>query len=1234
VDAGKILNARTSVKKEAIAKLTEKGGEKSLEALVLLSLDRDPGVRYHAQKGLGELRGQLMALGREVDGKIRDFYISSNIRVLRTGSPEDSLEAAKRLSRTDAGTFARDLVDVLRSSTDDRLTATLLKTIAHACGSRSLNLLKSYLKSPDPRIRANAVEAISTLEIAERFDLVMPFLRDESGRVAANAAMVLWGFSRIKVLGRLREMILSDNRNLASSAVWCLKEIGTVESLKILSAIPSHHAAYESAREGVAKITQALAITARGLSPLKSDTSDTANQPDSAVQKQYSDRTGPIEESSVSASPPSPIPSPASSPDEMVLAQSALDKLSSEDPRVRLDGAKELAELRRTDLVPTLANILEKDSDRFVVATLVKLVGLTGGADYAGRIIPFLEHEDPRVRANAVEGLSLVEDEAHLQPVAKLLSDGDARVSANAAFVMYRKWPERTLDILTEMISSGDPWRGASAAFALGRLGDDSCETILRESRGGAPEEVRQRIDEILVEMDNRRHHEAKVIAEEVSTAEKLPHDNAQDALLDLASPAPGARARAVKTLSLLADETTVPQLMVLFRNEEKGPVQAQILKLIALAGKEKTMDFLLEQLSGSSASVRLAAAEALAGSSDPRAAEALMEILRKNEDQSLISICLKGIISSGGRDSRDEAREMVRKMAISDSSLDRERAVRALDGLTGPWADNLMERLARDNDVSVANAAGACIRRREEEAALKIREVTNQVGQDLSQLDSTFIEANRNYLIDIQVEQLSSQDQAGRSKTLTNLDMLLCAETLDHFRRLLMSQQNKFIKATLIKTVGKLKVQRTISILEPFLKDYDPRVRANCIEALTGFRDPIIFDMVSPLLNDPDERVKNNGYRLLADTFPIQTKSRLMDMLQESRSYTRTVRAELFESANFILANNQDQICRELREWLEGRRQEDPVELEKARMREEDSFKRVDRGSQSRPHVITGDEDVFNLYKFLGKIALFTMVLFTALIYLKYYGPDKPKVKRMTYSAHDGGYDGTAALEAFSAMPEPGSTAPARIRRRTRFTFSAAPAFMGRNFDRTENTIARARAQTEKLLDSAQVENTEFRNLMLNAAGGNERIIRAEESLARGSVEEALSELREALSETPESEIPTRCRIMFSMLQCLRKLKRSEEYASLSETFDMERQKVGELSFRAGLYTENDGVSLEKLKADSDAIKSMKTSVQSLEPTARESFLESLRKELISSGLKGAELEFEFSVLKKRFGL
>jgi len=379
---------------------------------------------------------------------------------------------------------------------------------------------------------------------------------------------------------------------------------------------------------------------------------------------------------------------------------------------------------------------------------------------------------------------------------------------------------------------------------------------------------------------------------------------------------------------------------------------------------------------------------------------------------------------------------------------------------------------------------------------------------------------------------------------------------------------------------------------------------------------------------------VRNNAYRLLAETFPIQTKSRLLDMLQESRTYTRSVREQLFASAKKILEENQDQLCKELNEWLEGKRQEDPVELEKARMREEEAGKRVEKGSRSRPHAALEEENVLNLYTFLGKVAVFTMLLFCALIYIKYFGPDKPQKKRMTYSSTGGGYDATKAADAFSAMPEAGSDAPVRIRRRTSFPFRSAPAFAPRGSDRIQTQINRARTQTEQLLDKAQVEDSNYRNMMLNAAGGNERIIRAEESLARGGYEEALTELREALAETPDHEIPTRCRIMFSMLECLKKLNRSQEYAEMAEVFDIERQKVSEMSMEAGLFSDEESVTMEKLRKDGEAIAGMKASVQALSAADRESFMQSMRKELASSGLKGRDLEFEFSVLKKRFGL
>lgn len=1206
MDVKKILDSDPKLKKEAIKRLVSSGSTKSLEALILLSLDKDPSIRYYARKGLSLVRHDLWKQGRDVDSTIKELFVSKNIDILKSGSPSEQIDAAKRLGRSDAGSFAKALVEVLKASVDPRLTATLLKTIALSCGSRSLSLIKSYLKSGDHRVRANAVEAISTLEIAERFDLILPFLDDPNPRVASNSAVTLWGFSKVKVLGRLRSMLESKDPSVSKSAVWSLKTIGTVETRHLLSRMNEEHPAYDFAQEAMDKIDNALE----------------ASLTDGVITK----------ERLLEAVSGPEVPTE----EEVVASQVSL--LESEDPKARLEALKQLSQFRRRDMVPRLISILETDTDRYVIATVVKLLGLTAGSEAIPAIRGFLGHEDARIRANCVEGLSTVDDDKVIPLVAPLLLDGDSRVKANAAFVIYRRFPDKTLEILQEMLCSGDTWKALSAAYALGRLGDHSCEEILLANLEIVPDGARQKVREIVEEIKNRRQHSSKVIADELSTTETLPHSTAEEAMADFFSEDSQKRLKSLKSLCLLGDPEHAAQLIKAYPAETNILVRAETIRTAARILGPDGVRFASSGLEDKGHSVRVAAAEALAAIGTDDALAALSRLLDET-DGTLLGIGVMGLIKCDDRDKRDMARSKVSELAESESPLDRDRAIKTLNEVEEPWAATILRKLSKDMDISIAGAAKAVLEKARDRAARKARDEAEKVSNDISALDSRFVTENREYLIDLQVELLGSPDLDLKNMAQKNLNTLLSKETLDHFKHILMSQQNKFLKATLIKTVGMLKNSKTVDVLEPFLKDFDPRVRANTVEALTGFDDPVIFDMVSPLLYDSDDRVKTNAYRLLVESFPLKTKARLIDMLQELRTYSRSLREKFLESAQYIISTNNDQVAREVREWFEGRREENQVELELAQMKEEESKKRKSSGSKSKHHVDGNEEasvDGPGMTPVILRLSACIGLVIVLIVYHIMYSEPEGSGRRMTLATDSRQYDATRVLDNLDQR----SNRTLKVKGRRRWIKPYFPkssrrsdGSFGGEFRSYDEVASEARENAVKTLDESNVSDQKYRDMMVSSAVGSEKLFRAEREMNSREWESAAALLKEALAETREDDVGLKSRILLKLLKCLKGLKDPDGYAAMAEQLDEMRQRLGLMSLQAGAM-EGEEATLEKIEADGKAIADMKGAVARMSDSDREGFLETMKRELKSSGLPGPEAEFEFQVLRRRFGL
>lgn len=121
-----------------------------------------------------------------------------------------------------------------------------------------------------------------------------------------------------------------------------------------------------------------------------------------------------------------------------------------------------------------------------VRATWVKNLGKLGLPEDAERILSFLDDRDPRVRANAVEGLAFLVKRTKnaggprvQERLAEMLRSGNPRLRINAAlalFFIHRLEAEGLYAYLRQLAETGDPREQVGArrvmdAFALRREG-------------------------------------------------------------------------------------------------------------------------------------------------------------------------------------------------------------------------------------------------------------------------------------------------------------------------------------------------------------------------------------------------------------------------------------------------------------------------------------------------------------------------------------------------------------------------------------------------------------------------------------------------------------------------------------------------------------------------------------------------------------------------------------------
>ncbi|MDD2716036.1 MAG: HEAT repeat domain-containing protein [Candidatus Wallbacteria bacterium] len=130
-----------------------------------------------------------------------------------------------------------------------------------------------------------------------------------------------------------------------------------------------------------------------------------------------------------------------------------------------------------------LVRALDTEKDIFIIAALISLLGKNGDQLDGPVLFRFLQHQDSRVRANAIEALVALKAESAYPEIVPLLQDSDARVKSNAALVLSGIGLEAVLRILKDMIFSGKIHAIESAIYALGKMKSPLAKLLLRSAR-------------------------------------------------------------------------------------------------------------------------------------------------------------------------------------------------------------------------------------------------------------------------------------------------------------------------------------------------------------------------------------------------------------------------------------------------------------------------------------------------------------------------------------------------------------------------------------------------------------------------------------------------------------------------------------------------------------------------------------------------------------------------------
>ena len=350
---------------------------------------------------------------------------------LKSRDPEQEMRALLELQIHPDG----HLLDYLRGSFedffDDRVKATLVKTIGMQLEAKDVPICYRFLEDESPRVRANAIEALELINHPNTYMIFIQWLSDPDNRVKANCIKALRKLGQQSVNRILEDMLHSEYMAYKESALYVISLNPSKLGLSLIQGfLESEHD--PSLTERAVHVVHVFAEAGvPGAEDYLSEYYGT---------NQFQD------------------------PDDVGFLSFDPKDLESNDSEVVLRALSRVLENQYSEMGPRVVDLLHRfEGDYRVCSYTIRVLGELGLLEFLSQILPFLNSEDDRVRANAVEAIGkLGKGVEYLSP---FLEDRNNRVRANAVVAMADG-----LDVseaISRMASHEDPLFRRSALYAI-----------------------------------------------------------------------------------------------------------------------------------------------------------------------------------------------------------------------------------------------------------------------------------------------------------------------------------------------------------------------------------------------------------------------------------------------------------------------------------------------------------------------------------------------------------------------------------------------------------------------------------------------------------------------------------------------------------------------------------------------------------------------------------------------
>ncbi|MBI4868319.1 MAG: HEAT repeat domain-containing protein [Candidatus Wallbacteria bacterium] len=419
----------------------------ALQAYVLRNLGlADPDALQRNMRGVLEHLKQFdAATANEVVRDLNTRKVAGLPRLLlhllwEDARPEVQAVALHVLGQqADRSELLPELLRLRRHLQDPRALSALVLALGRIGRDLPFKLFKPFLAHTDARVRANALEVLLERIHPRLSEVFAVMVNDPSARVRSLSAAALWRLGNPVLVSLLEE---TEDPRARASVAFAAGRVGQDPRLAdALFAIAGNQKCPESLR---ARAAESLGRAAgRGDLPRVIGLAYKAAEPELRRQ--------------------------------LIDSAAAIDSLGA---------------------AAYLTKVLEKLEATLRVRQIASTLSLLGGLPVQPEpavLVPYLEHPDARVAANAVLVLGKRTGSPAVTAVLnRSLAHPAPRVAANAAVVLWRQGIVSAFSRLRELASQGATAARASAAWALGQIGGLVAQDLARPMLDDPEESVRR----------------------------------------------------------------------------------------------------------------------------------------------------------------------------------------------------------------------------------------------------------------------------------------------------------------------------------------------------------------------------------------------------------------------------------------------------------------------------------------------------------------------------------------------------------------------------------------------------------------------------------------------------------------------------------------------------------------------------------------------------------------------